>query len=146
MRFEQRVHIRRSAEDVFDYVTDPANLAAWQTHKTRVEPLTEGPPRLGTRVREWTKPPGMKEYEQVVEFTEFERPNRLHVHIVDGPQPVDGTWTFAVDGAGGTEVHCVVEGELRGPARFVGPLVARGMARQFRGYHEQLRKNLEARN
>lgn len=144
MRFEQRVHIRRAPEDVFDYVTDPANLAAWQTHKTRVKPLTEGSPRRGTRIREWTKPPGMKEFEQLVEFTEFERPRRLHVHIVEGPQPVDGTWTFSSDGSGGTDVHCAVEGDLRGPARFLTPLMARGMARQFRGYHEQLRKNLES--
>jgi uncharacterized protein YndB with AHSA1/START domain len=144
MRFEQRQHIRRPPEEVFDYVTNPENLAAWQTHKTRVEPLTEGPPRLGTRVREWTRPPGMKEFEQLVEFTEFERPSRLRVHIVEGPQPVDGTWTFTSDGGGGTDVQCVVEGELRGPARFLTPLLARGMARQFRGYHEQLRKNLEA--
>ena len=144
MRFEQRVQIRRPPEQVFDYVTDPANLAAWQTHKTRVEPLSDAPPGPGTRIREWTKPPGMKEFEQLVEFTEFERPSRLHVHIVEGPQPVDGTWTFTADGAGGTDLRCIVEGELRGPARFFGPLVARGMARQFRGYHEQLRKNLEA--
>jgi uncharacterized protein YndB with AHSA1/START domain len=144
MRFEQRVTIRRPPEDVFDYVSDPANLAAWQTHKTYVEQLTDGPPRLGTRVRERTKPPGMREFEQIVEFAQFERPGRLGVHIVEGPQPVDGTWTFTADGAGGTDVHCVVAGELRGVARLVAPFVARGMARQFRGYHEQLRRNLEA--
>jgi uncharacterized protein YndB with AHSA1/START domain len=144
MRFEQRVHIRRAPEDVFDYVTDPANLAAWQTHKTLVEPLTEGPSRLGTRIRERTKPPGAREFEQIVEFTEFERPSRLHVHIVEGPQPVDGTWTFTPDGDGATEVRCVVAGDLRGPMRLLSPLVARAMARQFRAYHEQLRKNLES--
>src|SRR3954452_14510560 len=108
MRIEETFSVRRPPEVVFDYMTDPANLAEWQTVKTSVEPLTEGPPRLGTRIRERTKPPGGKEFEQIVEFTEFDRPNRLHVHIVEGPQPIDGTWAFAPEGEGATRVHCVV--------------------------------------
>jgi uncharacterized protein YndB with AHSA1/START domain len=143
MRFEQELSIARPPEDVFDYVVDPAKLASWQVHKTRVEPLSEGEPRLGFRIREHTKPPGAKEFEQIVEFTEFERPGRLHVHIVEGPQPIDGSWTFTPDGSGGTRVRCVVDGELRGPTRFLAPIVSRAIARQFRGYHENLRRNLE---
>lgn len=76
MRIEQTFHVARPPEEVFDYVTTPSNLQAWQTSKTRVEVLTDGPPRLGYRVREWTKPPGAKEFEQVVEFTDFDRPER----------------------------------------------------------------------
>jgi len=144
MRFEQELSIRRRPEDVFDYVVDASKLSSWQIHKTSVDPLTDGPPGLGSRFRECTKPPGMKEFEQVVEFSEFERPSRLHVHVVEGPQPVDGTWTFTPDGDGGTRVRCVVEGELRGPARFFGPIVKRGIARNFRTYHEHLRKSLES--
>jgi uncharacterized protein YndB with AHSA1/START domain len=144
MRFEQEFSIRRPPEDVFDYVTDADKLASWQVHKTSVEALSEGPPRLGTRVRERTKPPGGKEFEQIVEFTEFDRPNRLHVHIVEGPQPIDGTWAFAPEGEGATRVHCVVEGDLRGPTRLLAPIVSRVIARQFRGYHEHLRRNLES--
>jgi uncharacterized protein YndB with AHSA1/START domain len=53
-------------EAVFDYMTGPANLRDWQTSKTRVEVLSEGEPREGYRVREWTKVPGRKEFEQVV--------------------------------------------------------------------------------
>ena len=98
-------------EVVFDYMTDPSNLANWQTSKTLVEPLIEGPTRLGTRVRERTKPPGGKEFEQVVEFTEFDRPRRFHVHIVEGPYPIDGSWTFKPTGAD-TEVTFTAEGEL----------------------------------
>ena len=109
MRVEEAFHVARSPEDVFDYVTDPSRLAEWQTTKTSVEPLTEGPPRLGTRVRERTKPPGAREFEQVVEFTEFDRPRRLRVHVVDGPQPIDGTWSFEPE-AGGTRVRFAAVG------------------------------------
>jgi uncharacterized protein YndB with AHSA1/START domain len=51
MRIEQTFTVASSPESVFDYVTDPANLRHWQASKTRVEPLTDGPPRQGYRVR-----------------------------------------------------------------------------------------------
>src|SRR5262249_2575214 len=129
-------------EVVFDYMTDPSNLASWQTSKTLVEPLTEGPTRLGTRVRERTKPRGAKEFEQVVEFTEFERPARFHVHIVEGPYPLDGEWTLKPQ-RDATRVTFVADGELSGPMRFVEPIVKRLMAREFAGYHRNLCRNLE---
>jgi uncharacterized protein YndB with AHSA1/START domain len=144
MRITQTFTVASAPESVFDYVTDPANLREWQTSKTRVEPLTDGPPRHGFKVREWTKPPGAKEFEQVVEFTEFERPRRLHVHIVEGPYPVDGTWSFSPAGEG-TRVEFVAEGELRGAMRLAGPIVRRMMDRQFAAYHENLRRNVESR-
>jgi carbon monoxide dehydrogenase subunit G len=143
MRLEQTFTVARPPEAVFDYLTDAAHLAEWQTSKVSVEQLTPGPPALGTRIREKTKPPGAPAFEQVVEFTEFDRPRRVHTHIVEGPQPIDGTWTFTAEGAG-TRVHFVADGELRGFLRFLGPVARRMLDRQFAGYHEKLRRNLEA--
>ena len=144
MRIEETFTVERPPEAVFDYMTEPSNLAAWQTTKTAVEQLTPGPPGLGTRVRERTKPPGAKEFEQVVEFTVFARPSRFHVHIVEGPFAIDGTWSFEPDGAG-TRVHFVAEGPLQGAMRLLAPVTRRVMARQFAGYHRKLRGNLEGR-
>ena len=141
MRFTETFVVEAAPEAVFDYMTNPANLGAWQTSKTSVQQLSDGPPGLGTRVLERTKPPGVKEFEQVVEFTEFQRPRRLHVHVVEGPQPIDGTWTLEADGAR-TRVVFMAEGELRGPTRLIAPIVRRVMARQFAGYHRNLRENL----
>jgi uncharacterized protein YndB with AHSA1/START domain len=142
VRITETFVIAAPPELVFDYMTDPANLAAWQTSKTLVEPLTDGATRLGTRVRERTKPPGAKEFEQIVEFTEFDRPRRFHVHVVEGPQPIDGTWVLRSEGAD-TEVTFTAEGELRGAMRFMAPVVQRVMARQFADYHRNLRRNVE---
>src|SRR5207247_405540 len=52
MRIEQTFSVARPPEVVFDYLTDPAKLAEWQTSKTSVEQITDGPVGLGTRVRE----------------------------------------------------------------------------------------------
>ena len=143
MRIEQTLTVNRDPEVVFDYLTNPSKLAEWQTSKTSVEQLTDGPPRLGMRVRERTKPPRGKEFEQVVEFTEFDRPRRVHAHVVEGPYPIDGRWSFEPDGAG-TRVRFAAEGELRGALRVVQPLLMRLMAKQFAEYHANLRRNVEA--
>jgi carbon monoxide dehydrogenase subunit G len=143
MRVEETFSVGRPPEVVFDYLTNPERLADWQTSKTSVEQLTPGAPGLGTRVRERTKPPRGKEFEQIVEFTEFERPARVHMHIVEGPYPIDGTWSFAPEGDG-TGVHFVAEGELRGVLRLLQPVARRVIARQLAGYHRNLRRNLES--
>ena len=143
MRIEQTFTIAATPEAVFDYMTDPSNLQAWQPSKTRVEVVSDGSPRQGFRVREWTKPPGSKEFEQLVEFTEFERPSRLHVHIVEGPFPVDGNWSLA-ETAEGTAVHFIAEGRLSGVMGVIEPIAGRMMGRQFKKYHELLRRNVES--
>jgi uncharacterized protein YndB with AHSA1/START domain len=143
MRVEQTFRVGRPPEAVFDYVTDSSKLAEWQTTKTSVEKLTDGAPGLGTRVRERTKPPGGKEFEQVVEFTEFERPRRLHVHIVEGPYPIDATYSFEPAGDA-TQVTFVAEGPLSGAMRLLEPVMKRVLARQFAGYHQKLSANLES--
>jgi uncharacterized protein YndB with AHSA1/START domain len=142
MRVEETFVVARPPEVVFDYVTNPANLSSWQTSNRSVEQLTDGLPGLGARFRERTKPPLGKEFEQVTEFTEFDRPRRVRVHIVEGPYPVDGTWAFEPDGDG-TRVHFIAEGELKGLMKHFEPVARGALARQFAGYHRNLRQNLE---
>lgn len=143
MRVEQTFSVNRPPEVVFDYLTDPSKLAEWQTAKTAVEPLTEGPPRQGTRFRERTRGPRGREFEQVTEFTEFDRPRRVVVSVVEGPYPIDGAWSFTPDGAG-TRVDFVAEGPLPGFTRMLEPLAKRIVKRRFGDYHERLRRNVEA--
>lgn len=83
-----------------------------------------------------------KEFEQVTELTEFDRPRRLHVHVVEGPYPVDGTWIFEPDGHG-TRVRFIAEGELTGLLKLFEPIARLLLARQFAGYHRNLKQNIE---
>ncbi|MGN6169495.1 MAG: SRPBCC family protein [Solirubrobacteraceae bacterium] len=143
MHVEETFVVERPPDAVFDYVTNPDKLSSWQTTKRSVVQLTNGPPGLGSRFRERTKPPLAKEFEQVTEFTEFERPRRLHVHVLEGPYRVDGTWTFEPYGEG-TRVHFIAEGELSGLMKLFEPVTSRVFARQFAGYHQHLRRHLES--
>jgi uncharacterized protein YndB with AHSA1/START domain len=144
MRITQTFVVAAPPEAIFDYITDPANLRDWQTSKTTVEQLTDGRPGLGTRVRERTKPPARKEFEQIVEFAEFDRPRRFRAHVAEGPYPIDGTWILEPDGSH-TKVRFIADGELRGALRLLGPIAQRFMAREFAGYHRNLARNVERR-
>ena len=144
MRLEQTFTVAAPPSEVFAYMVDPANLAAWQPSKIGVEPLTGGPPRQGYRLRERTRI-GLRSWDQVVEFTEFEPGRALSTHIVEGSVPVDGRWTFEDDGAGGARVHFVAWGDLRGPMRLLEPVLRLGIARSFRHYHALLAQQVSAR-
>jgi ligand-binding SRPBCC domain-containing protein len=137
VRFEQTFTVRRPPEDVFAFMVEPDNLAKWQTVKTYVTPLTKGPPRLGYRVREGTKV-GPREWDQVVEFTEFDPGRTFGVRVIEGPES-HGRWTFQHDDSG-TRVH--LEADMKAP-KGLGMLFKWMAARQFRGYHENLRRELE---
>ena len=143
MQVDETFTIARSPESVFDYIADPANLPNWQTANISAEQLTNGPPRLGSQYRERVKGPLGRAFEQVVEFSEFERPSRLRVHVVEGRYPIDGTWTLEPI-SNGTRVRFSADGELNGLLGLLQPLARRALARQFAGYHRNLRRNLES--
>ncbi len=139
VHIEQTFTIAVAPADVFAFMIDPDNLAKWQTVKTFVTPVSEGEPRLGYRIREGTKV-GPREWEQLVEFTEFEPGRVLGVNVVEGPES-NGRWTMEPDGAG-TRIHFAAD--FKTPP-LVGPVLKWFTARNFRTYHENLRRELEGR-
>jgi uncharacterized protein YndB with AHSA1/START domain len=123
-------------DEVFAFMVDPGNLAKWQTIKTAATPLTDGPPRLGYRLREASRV-GLRSWEQTVEFTEFDSGRAFAVRVVEGP-PSGGRWVMEPRGSG-TRVR--FEAEFAAPrvlAWVIRPLIAR----QFRGFHQTLRGEL----
>ena len=131
------IDIRRSPEDVFAYVTDPANLHTWQDAE-EIEQLTPGPVRPGTRFREVHKALGRRRTE-ITEVVLFDHGRRFGIRVVDGP-PVDGRWDFeAIDG--GTRVTMTPQPRLPGP---LAPLAALATVLVFSRFHRRLKRALEA--
>ncbi len=137
MRITETFTVACPPEDVFAYMVEPENLAKWQTIKTFVTPLSDGEPRLGYRVREGNRV-GLRRWEQVVEFVEFEPGRAFGVRVIEGP-PSSGRWVFEPDGEG-TRVR--FEAEFRAP-RLLAPVLKPVMRRQFRTYHRRLRDQVE---
>lgn len=141
MRVEQSLEIARPPEEVFAFVTDPDRLGEWQTSIVEVRRERSGALRPGERFREVHAAPGRR-MESTVVVVEHEPPRLFALHIVDGPLPFDGRWTFEPT-ATGTRLGFVGEGGLRGPARLLEPLARVVLARQFRAHHKRLRRALE---
>jgi hypothetical protein len=130
------IDIRRSPEDVFAYVTDPANLHTWQDAEA-VEQLTSGPVRTGTRFREVHKALGRRRTE-ITEVVLFDHGRRFAIRVVDGP-PVDGRWDFeAIDG--GTRVTMTPQVRMPAP---IAPFAALATVLVFSRFHRRLKRALE---
>jgi hypothetical protein len=75
---------------------------------------------------------------------EFNPPQRLHTHILEGPYPVDGTWVLKTTDQG-TQVEFTAVGSFPGLLRLTEPIAKRLIARQFAKFHENLRQNVAKR-
>jgi uncharacterized protein YndB with AHSA1/START domain len=137
MRIEDSIEISRPPEPVFAYLTDPEHLPEWQTSTVEVHRDRNGPLEVGERFREVHAAMG-KKLESTVEVAESSPPRAFALKILDGPMPLDGRWTFEPAGDG-TRIHFVGEANVSGPKKLARPL----LARQFRGYHQLLKKRLE---
>jgi carbon monoxide dehydrogenase subunit G len=130
--------IRRTVEDVFDYLADPRNEPGWLPGARSVTMTSDGDVGRGSTF--------VGEYERAgrvdLEIAEFERPSRVTfrarakiVRFDDAVQlaPVDG----------GTRVDPQMTAEPQGLMRLAGPLMGRTMRKQFASNWDHLRRALE---
>jgi len=134
------VDVKRSVDEVFAYVTDPANLPEWQQTE-KVEQLSAGTVAKGTRFREVRTVLGRR-LETISEVTDYQRDQRFDLCIISTPARVADRWRFeAVDG--GTRLHFSTEGHARASLRLLEPMIAAVLERRRRGHHERLKLALE---
>jgi uncharacterized protein YndB with AHSA1/START domain len=132
---EGEIVIRRSVEEVFDYVADERHEPSFNTRMSRVELLTPEPIGVGSRFGiEMTMM--RRVFDMTVEFTAFERPRLLS--STSHSQPPGGKGRPLLT-AGRLTFHRVPEGtqmrwswqvETPGAMRMLVPLVARMGRRQ----------------
>jgi uncharacterized protein YndB with AHSA1/START domain len=137
LRIEQSIEIARPPQAVFDFLTDPEHLPEWQTSTVEVRRERIGPLEVGERFTEVHAAMGRK-LESTVEVAERTPPSAFALKILDGAMPLDGRWTFEPTNEG-TRVHFVGEANISGAKKLARPLIAR----QFRRYHQLLKRRLE---
>lgn len=142
MRVEQTIEVARPIEDVFAYVTDPEKLPEWQKGTIQVSREASGPLKEGERLYEIHAAMG-RHLRSTVEVVELDPPRAFALHMVEGPLPIDGRWTFEPTGRG-TRVQFTGEGKLQGMMRLATPIVRRAVDKQFRGHHARLKEALES--
>ena len=138
--YEHTVDIRRSQEEVFDFVTDPARYPVWQPSLVEIRPHSRGPLRRGATATEVRRFLG-REVETTWRCVEHEPCSRSAIACDDGPVPFQGTF-FLETSRRGTRFTWTVE--TRGPAaRLGGPLVGRVTRRELEENTRRLKELLE---
>jgi carbon monoxide dehydrogenase subunit G len=139
---ELSIAIERPPEDVFAYLADVSNLTEWQSGVHSAEIESGGAAAAGARVVESRTMLG-KEMTTTLEIVDFEPPRLFTLRALDGPALL--TIRHELEPSGGeTELHVVVEGEVKHMPGFAAGLMMRGAERQFRKDFDRLKRLLEA--
>ena len=141
-RIEHSVVIERPVEEVFAYITDPANDAAWNGPIVETVQTSEGPMGVGTTMRSTASFLG-KRFDTDLEVTEYELNRRECVRTVSGP--ISGAGCYIVEPfEGGSRFTSVWEAEMGGFFKLAEPLVIRAGNRQTEADLATLKDILEA--
>lgn len=141
-KVEANIVIDRSMEDVYSYVTDFDNMTEWRGDGLEVQRITDGPLRVGTRVRA-SGTGRRRRLALEVEVMEVEAVVRFAYKGKGGPLSTFNTFTFESD-AGGTKVTHTDEIEVRGILSLFEPLLGRLLRRQLEADLASLKVHLEA--
>jgi len=128
---EHRVDVHRvvqaPVQRVWDVLTDVAHADQTLSGVTRVEPVTEGPYRVGTRWRETRRMLG-KEATELMQVTVVEEPTRTVVEADASGVHYVTEFTLSPAGAGATQVllrFTAVQGRTNLAQRVLAPVVGR---------------------
>src|SRR5712691_354027 len=90
---ERSIVIDRPAEQVWEFVHDTTKDTLWQTTLVESQQLTDGPARVGARVREIRRFLGVRA-ELTRELTRYEPETRSSFKTVSGPVPMTGGYAL----------------------------------------------------
>jgi hypothetical protein len=134
--------IRRSAQDVFDFVADERNEPSYNPRMLRVEKTTSGPIAVGTTFIAETMTLG-RTAEMTIEWTAYERPKRLASITHASSMEIDGALSFDAVPEG-TRMRWTWELQPSGLLKVMAPIIARVGQRQEKAIWTNLKHLLEA--
>ncbi len=141
IKIELSIDINRPVEEVFAYVTDPANDAKWQDGVIESRLVSDGPMGVGSKIRDVRKLLG-RQIESELEVTEY-IPNKLFsLKVASGPLPFEMRQTFHPSGEG-TRIDLVAEGEPAGVFKLASGAFKKQLESQLAADSKRLKKALE---
>jgi hypothetical protein len=119
--------IRRPAEVVADYASDPSHAPDWYANISAAEWKTSPPLRVGTQVAFVARFLGreLRYTYSVVEHT----PESLVMRTAEGPFPMETSYRYESLPDGGTRMVLRNRGTVRGFSRLAAPLIRLAMRR-----------------
>ena len=141
-KFESSIFINRPQQEVFDYVTNPANNAKWQSGTESAEWTSDGPPGVGSTFKVVASLLGRK-IEATVEVTGWDPPSLSRIKSVGGPIPFEITTKFEAQGDG-TFLTQTGQAEIGGFFKLAEGLAGKQIAKQGEVERAALKLLLEA--
>lgn len=139
---EQSVVIGRPVEEVWAYVTDPANNPVWQGPVMEVRRGAGAPLEVGSELEEVMQFLGRR-IEVTWVVTDYEPMRRSAVRAKSGPVPMHASYSFEpVDG--GTRFTMGAEMEAHGLFKLAEPVFAQMARREAASSCEMVKELLEA--
>ena len=140
--FEKNVLINLSQQEVFDYVTDPANEKKWRKGSVSGEWTSEGPVGVGSTQHAVGKFLG-RNIESDTEVMVWNPPNEYGWKSVGGPIPFEVSMKFTAEGDG-TQLSFSGQAELAGFFKLAEGLAGKQLEKQIDGDFKNLKDVLEA--
>jgi len=134
--------ISRPRSEVAAYASDPDNAARWYQNIESVEWKTSKPLAVGSRVAFVARFLGRR-LAYTYEVTELVPGERFVQRTMQGPFPMETTYTWEDNPAGGTKMKLRNRGEPSGFSSFAAPVLASAMRRANRKDLAQLKAILE---
>ena len=139
--FEKSLFINRPQQEVFDFVSNPANDSKWSSSTESSEWASEGPPGVGSTLRSVDKFLGRK-IESTSEVTIWDPPNQLGYKMVSGPFPFEATIKLESK-ENGTQLTVAGKAEFGGFFKIAEGLVGKQAEMQFDADFDALKLLLE---
>lgn len=140
--FEETISIDRPLQEVFEYISDPANEPEWRNAEFS-EWTSEEPYGVGSTQRSVSKLLG-RELDTTVEVTEWDPPGRAAFKSVGGPFPFQYSVTLKPEGEG-TKLSMQGKAEVGGFFKLAEGLLTGQMRKQFKNDFKTLKSVLESR-
>ena len=137
---EVTIHLNCPVEQVFAFLLDTNQLTTWQTNLIKIDKLTEGPLRLGSRFQE-VRRLGKRESEIQGEIIAFEPNKRFETRTMTKPQ-VTVSYFFEPED-GGTRVKHRFVMQTSGLLRLLEPMIAKSIREENVLDFENLKRVLE---
>ena len=141
--FTVTTFINRSPQDVFDFMTNPANFAQWQKGTKSAKWASEGPVRVGSIFHSVGQLLG-RELTTDIEITQWDSPNVWGLKASNGPLKFEASNKFESKD-GGTLVIQNFEGEVGGLFSIAEGLAIKQLQKQVETDGKTLKKLLEAK-
>lgn len=140
--FETEVFINLPQQEVFDFMSNPANDVKWQGGNQGSEWISDGPVGVGSKQRSSGKFLGRK-IDSELEVTAWDPPNTYAFKAVSGPIPFEATIAFEAR-ENGTQVAMNGTAEAGGFFKIAEGLVGKQFQKQMSNDFEALKLLLES--